>query len=203
MTGYQRRTERMLLRALRPGDRAEYGRVQAVSADFFRPWFSWHADGTTAIPDFDHELERVERGLETGGHVRLVGMLAGGRIAGFFNLTDIVRGAFQSAYASWSVCADEARRGYGTEGVRGLLSLAFAASPGGLGLHRVQANVIPDNEASMRLAQKVGFRREGEALRYLHIGGEWRDHIMYALTVEEWGPSTADAEERHRGNRRL
>lgn len=176
----------MLLRALRPADRAEYERVQAVSADFFRDWFSWHADGSTAIPDFDHELERVERGHETGAHVRLVGVLEGGRIAGFFNLTDIVRGAFQSAYASWSVSADAARRGYGTEGVRGLLSLAFAPAPRGLGLHRVQANVIPANEASMRLACKVGFRREGEALRYLHIAGEWRDHVMYALTVEEW-----------------
>ncbi len=186
MTGYQRKTERMLLRALRAGDRAEYERVQAMGAEFFRPWFSWHADGSTAIPDFDHELERVARGLETGTHVRLAGVLPEGRIAGFFNLTDIVRGAFHNAYASWSVSADAARRGYGTEGVRGLLALAFAASPGGLGLHRVQANVIPGNEASMRLARKVGFRREGEALRYLHIAGEWRDHIMYALTAEEW-----------------
>ncbi len=186
MEDYQRRTERMLLRALRPGDRAEYERVQAVSAEFFRPWFSWHPDGSTAIPDFEHELERVTRGLETGVNVRLVGVLSGGRIAGFFNLTDIVRGAFHNAYASWSVSADAARRGYGVEGVRGLLAVAFTAPPVGLGLHRVQANVIPDNEPSMRLAQRVGFRREGLAPRYLHIAGEWRDHVMWAMTVEEW-----------------
>ncbi len=179
----------MLLRALRPADRAEYERVQEASAEFFRPWFSWHADGTTAIPDFDHELERVTRGLETGTNVRLVGVLAGGRIAGFFNLTDIVRGAFQNAYASWSVSADVARRGYGAEGVRGLLAVAFAPAPVGLGLHRVQANVIPDNEASMGLAQHVGFRREGLAPRYLHIAGSWRDHIRFAMTVEEGGNS--------------
>ncbi len=176
----------MLLRALRPADRAEYERVHTVSADFFRPWFSWHQDGATAIPDFDHELERVSRGLEAGTHVRLVGVLAGGRLAGFFNLTDIVRGAFQNAYASWSVSADVARRGYGAEGVRGLLAVAFTAPPVGLGLHRVQANVIPGNEPSMRLAQSVGFRREGEAVRYLQIAGAWRDHVMFALTVEEW-----------------
>ncbi len=186
MDGYQRRTERMLLRALRPGDRAEYERVQAVSADFFRPWFSWHKDGATAIPDFDHELERVTRGLETGSNVRLVGVMPGGRIAGFYNLTDIVRGAFQNAYASWSVSADVARRGYGSEGVRALLAVAFTPQPVGVGLHRVQANVIPDNEPSLRLARRVGFRQEGLAPRYLHIAGEWRDHVMFGLTVEEW-----------------
>ena len=178
----------MLLRALRAGDRAEYERVQAVSAEFFRPWFSWHADGATAIPDFDQELERVQRGLDTGTNVRLVGVAAGRCIAGFFNLTDIVRGAFQNAYASWSVNADLAGRGYGAEGVRGLLAVAFAAAPVGLGLHRVQANVIPENEASLRLARSVGFRPEGLAPRYLHIAGEWRDHVMFGLTVEEWRP---------------
>ncbi len=193
MDGYQRRTERMLLRALRPADRAEYDRVQAVSAAFFRPWFSWHPDSSTAIPDFEHELERARRGIESGTSIRLVGVLAGGRIAGFFNLTDIVRGAFQNAYASWSVSEDVARRGYGAEGVRGLLAVAFAPAPIGLALHRVQANVIPDNEPSLRLARSVGFREEGRAERYLQIAGRWQDHVMFAMTVEEFGTATATA----------
>ena len=176
----------MLLRAPRPADRGEYERVQAVSAAFFRPWYSWLPDGSTAIPDFDHELERVARGIESGTSIRLVGVLPGGRIAGFFNLTEVVRGAFHNAYASWNVAADVARRGFGAEGVRGLLAIAFAPAPIGLALHRVQANVIPENEPSLRLARSVGFREEGLALRYLQIAGRWQDHVMLAITVEEW-----------------
>ncbi len=76
--------------------------------------------------------------------------------------------------------------GLATEGVRALVSIAFAPEPDGLGLHRVQANIMPGNGASLRVAEKVGFRREGVARRYLRIAGEWEDHAMFALTVEEW-----------------
>ena len=53
------------------------------------------------------------------------------------------------------------------------------------GLHRVELNVRPENERSRRVAGKVGFREEGLRRRYLHIDGGWRDHICYALTVDE------------------
>jgi len=57
--------------------------------------------------------------------------------------------------------------------------LAFAAPPVGLGLHRVQANVIPTNTGSVRVAEKAGFRMEGLGRNYLKIAGEWRDHVFY------------------------
>jgi len=63
--------------------------------------------------------------------------------------------------------------------------LDFAFSGIGAGLHRVQANIIPSNLASLRLAERAGFRREGLAERYLNIAGEWQDHLMYAKTREE------------------
>jgi ribosomal-protein-alanine N-acetyltransferase len=113
----------------------------------------------------------------------LVGESADGRIAGFFNLSEIVRGIFLSAYASWYVNVEFARSGYGTEGVQALLDIAF--SDRGLALHRVQANIIATNTASIRLAEKVGFRKEGVAERYLRIAGKWQDHVMYARTAEE------------------
>ena len=73
------------------------------------------------------------------------------------------------------------------EAMRAMLDIAFAPEPEGLGLHRVQANIIPENAASLRVAEKLRMRREGMALRYLHIGGAWRDHIMFAITAEEHG----------------
>jgi ribosomal-protein-alanine N-acetyltransferase len=69
--------------------------------------------------------------------------------------------------------------------VRALLDIAFAEVPEGLGLHRVQANIIPRNAPSLRIAEKVGLRRQGLALRCLGIAGQWEDHVMLAMTKEE------------------
>lgn len=174
------RTERMHLRPLAPEDRDEYLRVHEVSVGHFGPWFP---EGS---PEelFQRELEKIEEGTRRGTQARWAGVLADGRMAGFFNLNEIVRGVFQSAYASWAVSAELAGQGLGTEGVQALLDLAFSPE-GGLGLHRVQANIIPGNLASVRIAQKLRMRREGLAERYLRIAGRWQDHLMYAKTVEE------------------
>lgn len=176
------RTPRLLVRSLAPDDLGEFVRVQEVSAAFFAPWM---AAGSSPAELFDAEIAKVEEGLRTGRHYRMVGVMGDGRIAGFFNLGEIVQGAFHSAYAGWRVNVEVAGQGYATEGVEALLDLAFAPPPLGFGLHRVQANVIPDNVRSLRLAERVGMRREGLALRYLKIAGAWRDHVMFAKTVEE------------------
>lgn len=176
----------MHLRALRRGDADEFRRVLAVSRAEWAPWTPSRSAGSTDADVFEQELERIERGLAEGTHVRLAGFLDDGRLVGLFSLNEIVRGVFESAYAGWSVSADAQGRGHGTEGVRALLALAFDEPPTGLGLHRVQANVIPRNAASLRIAEKVGLRREGLALRYLKIAGTWEDHVMLAMTREEW-----------------
>ena len=103
-----------------------------------------------------------------------------------FALNEIVRGAFQSAHAGWQVGADRVGRGYGTEGVTALVDHGLEAGAEGLGLHRIQANIMPENRASLRIAEKVGFRREGLGVRYLRIAGRWEDHVMLAITREEW-----------------
>ncbi len=78
------------------------------------------------------------------------------------------------------------RQGQGlmTEGIRLALGFAFGAA----GLHRVQAAIMPRNQASLRVVEKVGFRREGFAQRYLQIAGKWEDHLLFAITQEEWPP---------------
>lgn len=173
------RTERLTLRPLRAEDRSEFLRIHTISADFFRPWFPLRE--TSLDRQFEQELAK-NRG--EARHFRWTAELAEGRLAGFFNLSNIVRGAFQNASASWAVSTDLAGQGYATEAVRGMLDLAFSKKQG-LGLHRVQAAIIPANERSLRLAERVGLRREGYAERYLQIAGGWQDHWMYAKTVEE------------------
>lgn len=182
----EKATDRLLLRLLRSTDQSAYMEMLDDSAEAWAPWNPAAPEGLSTSDRFRHELDRGLRGAGAGTHLRLVALDHGGRIVGLFSLNEIVRGVFESAYAGWQVRATDMGRGFGTEGVRALLDIAFAPEPDGLGLHRVQANIMPSNAASLRIAEKVGFRKEGEALRYLRIAGAWEDHAMFALTSEEW-----------------
>jgi [ribosomal protein S5]-alanine N-acetyltransferase len=113
----------------------------------------------------------------------LLGVLDGDELAGYVALSEIVRGAFQNAYLGYAIDREHTGRGLATAAVADALDRAWS-----LGLHRVQANVMPQNTASRRVLEKNGFRREGMALRYLQIRGRWADHEMHAITVEERGP---------------
>ncbi len=105
-----------------------------------------------------------------------------GEIAGVFNISQIVRGSFQSAFLGYYGAARHAGRGLMREAMALVLDHAF----GHVALHRIEANIQPANQASISLARGAGFRLEGYSPRYLLIGGQWRDHERYALTADEW-----------------
>lgn len=185
-------TARMLVRPLRASDRDEFVRVHTISESHFAPWFPIRDDGRTLPEHFDFVLDTAARRAAAGTGARYVGLIKDSRrpdepvrIAGFFSLNNIVRGIFQNADAGWSVSADFTGRGLATEGVRALLDLAFAPPPRGLGLHRVQANIIAENTASLRVAAKCGFRAEGVGRAMLRIAGRWQDHVLHAKLAEE------------------
>jgi len=179
------RTARMTLRVMTADDRDEFVRVHRVSQEFFAPWSPTMAADDTPETLFEKQLRRTTDGLASGRDMRLAGFTDDGRLAGIFNLNEIVRGDFQNAYAGWRVNVELARQGYGAEGVSALVKrVAFVPAPQGLGLHRVQANIIPTNLPSIRLAERCGFVREGLARRYLRIAGVWQDHFMYARVAE-------------------
>ena len=182
------RQPRLTLRLLNAGDRAEFIRIHHDSHEFFRPWLPTPAVKQSLEDLFEQQLDRATRGWVSGKELRMVSQLDDGRIAGLFNLNEIVYGSFWSAYAGWRIAREVAHQGYGTESLAGLLDVAFAKPPAGIGLHRVQANVIPTNVASLRLAEKCGFRREGLAVKYLQIEGRWQDHIMLAKLTDEHTP---------------
>jgi ribosomal-protein-alanine N-acetyltransferase len=104
------------------------------------------------------------------------------RIIGRIALGGVLRGAFQNAYLGYWIDQEHQGRGLMTEAVRATTSFAFSAA----GLHRVQAAVMPRNAGSLRVLEKAGYRREGVAERYLSIAGNWEDHVLFAVTREEW-----------------
>lgn len=169
----------LTLVALAPEHRAEYVRVLTLSEPLHAPWSPARPPGDSFEALFERQLEKAASGTCWKG----IGLLPDGRIGGCFNCNEIVRGPFQNAYAGWMVNAEVANQGVATAGVRALLAYAFSEE--GLGLHRVQANIIPRNRPSVRVAEKAGFRLEGLARRYLQIAGVWEDHAMYARTSEE------------------
>jgi len=103
-------------------------------------------------------------------------------VAGYFSLGEIVRGPLNSAYLGYWVRCSWAGRGVMSQGMQMLLRQAFRS----LRLHRVEANIQPENRASLALARRSGFRKEGFSPRYLKVSGRWRDHERWAMTAESW-----------------
>jgi ribosomal-protein-alanine N-acetyltransferase len=199
-------TSRLLLRPLQESDGADFVRLYQTSHDHFAPWSPLRKPGQTLDEYFIDELERMRRVEGDGSGLRRAAVLIGSdglagstrlgaphhpgeqghpAIAAFVNLNNIVRGVFECADMGWRVGAAFTNRGLGTEAVTGMLDLAFAPPPAGLGLHRVQANIIPGNFPSLRLAANAGFRQEGLAKSMLKIAGRWQDHLMHAKLAEE------------------
>ena len=107
-----------------------------------------------------------------------------GAITGCMSINNIVGGVFRNGMLGYWIGAPHVRRGYMGEALQLALRHAFR----GLGLHRVEANIMPHNDASIALVKRAGFRLEGLSRKYLKIAGRWSDHERWALLAEEWRP---------------
>jgi ribosomal-protein-alanine N-acetyltransferase len=152
---------------------AEFLKAVAASRDLHTPWASPPA--TPAA--FRAYLDRLSGPRDIGYLVRTLD----GQLAGVINISEIVRGAFKSAYLGYYGFAPLTGRGYMSAGLLAVLRVAFGRHR----LHRLEANIQPDNLASKRLVRGLGFRREGVSRRYLKIGGRWRDHERWAILAED------------------
>jgi ribosomal-protein-alanine N-acetyltransferase len=104
-----------------------------------------------------------------------------GELVGQVTVSNIVRGAFQSASVGYWVAQERAGRGVAPTALALVVDHCFTT----VGLHRIEADVRPENAASLRVVDKLGFRQEGLHPRFLYIDGEWCDHLSFALTVED------------------
>lgn len=105
-----------------------------------------------------------------------------GALVGVANISQMARGNFCSAYLGFYAFQPLAGQGLMREGLALVLSSYFQQ----LAMHRIEANVQPNNARSLALIERLGFRREGFSPRYLKIAGQWRDHLRYAMTLEDY-----------------
>jgi len=110
------------------------------------------------------------------------GIFVGDVFVGELTLSSVVRGPFQNAVIGYWIDNAQAGNGYVPEAVA--VALAFAFDD--LGLHRIEIAIIPRNERSRRVVEKLNIRLEGVAEKFLQINGVWEDHARFAITAEEW-----------------
>ena len=153
-------------------------------ADFLTAvWESRHLHGEWVSPPDSPAHYRIYLSRVRGPRNRafLIRDTTDKGLVGVINLSEIVLGDFQSAYLGYYAFARKAGTGLMSQGMKALIRHAFAE----LGLHRLEANIQPDNQRSLALAHRCGFRHEGRSLHYLKINGIWRDHERYAITTED------------------
>lgn len=128
--------------------------------------------------EFDEYLQRCQQDNHKGF---LVCDLAG-NIVGVFNLNEIVYGSFQSTYLGFYAVADYAGHGHMSAGLKLVLQTVFKD----MQLHRLEANIQPNNIRSINLIKNNSFRKEGFSTNYLKINDVWRDHERWAITLEDF-----------------
>ena len=167
------------LRLAKMRDSKELEKLILGNRQWLRPW---EATNPNAPGSFDvrSQLRGLLRQLDDQSGMPFV-IEVQGVVQGQLNVANVMYGSVSSAVLGYWVSPEVAGKG--------VMPLAVALVTDYLmdqvGLHRVEINVRPENVASLRVIQKLGFRYEGLKQRYIHINGDWRDHYVFALTHEE------------------
>ena len=175
----------VVLRPLRLRDAAAWRESRVRNADWLRPWEPTNPEtplfrsGLSPYIGMVHTMRREAR----QGLALPWALTYRGRFAGQLTVGAIVWGSARSAQIGYWIDRSVAGRGVMPMAVAMAVDHCFFT----VGLHRIEANIRPENTASRRVVEKLGFREEGIRRRHLHIDGAWRDHICYAVTVEDVG----------------
>ena len=160
---------RVYIRPVVSADRREVLALARESRDTHHPWI---APPLTAHM-FRQYLRRIERSDHEGFAVCIK---ATDEIAGIININNVMRGSFLSASLGYYLGSRFVGNGYMVEALNLVKQHAFRR----LGLHRIEANIQPDNVRSLNLVKRCGFQHEGLSPAYLYINGAWRDHERWA-----------------------
>lgn len=171
------------LRPPRMRDGRAWSEVRLRNERWLAPWeptssLRWvDRNGISAWPPL---LSALRKAARSGVMLPFV-VTYGGRLVGQMNVSNVVHGALRGCTVGYWIDSDVAGRGITPTALALVIDHCFT----GVGLHRVEVDIRPENTASLRVVEKLGLRREGYYERFLDIDGAWRDHVAFAITVEE------------------
>ena len=175
------RSGRVGLRPLAMSDRRAWQEIRARNVEWLKPWEATVPPGDTTAPKtfrgLVHDLRRQARDLRALPFALTVD----DKFAGQLTVSNIVGGS--ARFASMGYWIDRAHAGHGY--VPTAVAMACDYCLFEMDLHRIEIAIRPENSASLRVVEKLGFTEVGYAPRYLHIDGDWRDHRLFAITVED------------------
>lgn len=176
---------RVMMRPLVAPDFARWSDVRVRNEIWLLPWepsrLANQGDPTRERDVFATRCAGRDRDRQMGVAYAF-GLFVDNALAGEVNLNNLIRGAQQTGTIGYWIDQARAGHGYVAEGVCVLIRFAFEE----LRLHRLEVCIIPRNDNSRRVMDKLGLRDEGVALRFLEINGIWEDHVRYGITAEEW-----------------
>lgn len=168
------------LRPLRYSDAGAWRTVRRRNQDWLQEWEATLppqglADGD-AVPTFAMMVRRLRREAREGRTLPWV-LALDGDLVGQVTVGGISWGSLRAGYIGYWIDRDVAGRGIMPTAVAMACDHCFSV----LRLHRIEINIRPENAASLRVVEKLGLRLEGERAAYLHINGDWRDHVTYVV----------------------
>ncbi len=173
------------LRLIRQRDAGEWREVRRRNRDWLQPWEASlppEASLITDVPATFGQMVRRMRKDARAGRALPWAIIADGRFVGQLTVGGITYGSLRSAYIGYWIDKDVAGRGI----MPAAVAMACDFCLDVLRLHRVEINIRPENMASLRVVEKIGLRKEGERPKYLHIDGDWRDHVTYVVMSGEF-----------------
>ncbi len=170
----------VLLRPLRRSDARAWRAVRAANSAWLSPWDATDPDHQPVPVSYGAMLRSLNRAARGGRALPFV-LEHEGQLAGQVTASGIQWGSLRSANIGYWISRSVAGRGLMPLAVALVVDHCFFT----VGLHRVEVNIRPENQPSLRVAEKLGLRPEGLRRRFLHIDGGWRDHLGFALTVED------------------
>jgi [ribosomal protein S5]-alanine N-acetyltransferase len=179
------RGKQVYLRYAEMRDYEDWARLRAQSREFLEPWEpTWPTDDLSRAA-FRRRLRRNrDEILGDEAYPFLIFRIADHALVGGLTLGQVRRGVAQTATLGYWMGEAYAGQGLMSSAVRAVIDHAF----GPLGLRRIEAACLPHNQRSIRLLERLGFRKEGIARAYLQINGRWQDHLFFALLDSDVPP---------------
>jgi ribosomal-protein-alanine N-acetyltransferase len=167
------------LRIVRMRDAKAIQDLVLSNREWLRPWEATNPDAPQSF-DFKAQIRGLLRSMDDQTGMPMV-IEMDGRVVGQLNVANILYGSVSSAVIGYWISPEVAGRGVTPTAVALATDYLFNI----VGLHRVEIAIRPENAASLRVVEKLGFRYEGLKRGYIHINGGWRDHLIFALLAEE------------------